>query len=123
MPPGGTCSLHLLSSGLAPLLINRSVPSRRASLQVGPVYRAISVVPQAALNATLLWRTAAVVRNRRDVGNARDLEAAGIECPYGRFTSGTGPADANFDVLDAVLLRGDSGLLGGHLGGKGRALA
>ena len=37
VPPGGTVNLHLFSRGFAPLFRNRSVPSRRASLQVGPV--------------------------------------------------------------------------------------
>ena len=36
-PPGGTSSLHFVSSGFTPLFRNRSVPSRRASLQVGPM--------------------------------------------------------------------------------------
>src|SRR5688500_11736682 len=46
MPPGGTSSLHLLSSGLMPLLRNRSVPSRRESLHLGPRYLAIFPRPQ-----------------------------------------------------------------------------
>src|SRR5215218_2804563 len=41
MPPGGTSSLHFDSSDLTPLFRNRSVPSRRASLQVGPRYLAM----------------------------------------------------------------------------------
>ena len=48
MPPGGTCSLHLVSSGLTPLLRNRSVPSRRESLHLGPIYRAILYLRRAA---------------------------------------------------------------------------
>src|SRR6185437_12226708 len=40
-PPGGTLSLHLLSKAFTPLFKKRSVPSRRASLHVGPVYRAM----------------------------------------------------------------------------------
>src|ERR1035441_1684974 len=123
MPPGGTCSLHLLSSGLAPLLRNRSVPSRRASLQVGPMYRAMICVPSPPLDATLLRRTTAVVRYRRDVGNARDLQAAGVERTHCRFAPGTGTADANLDVLDAVLLSRGAGLFGGHLSRERRALA
>src|SRR5580698_874643 len=102
MPPGGTCSLHLLSSGLAPLLRKRSVPSRRASLQVGPIYRAMCV--PYALNATLLRRTAAVVRNRRHVGDARNLQTAGIQGTYRGLAAGTRAADPNLDVLDAVFL-------------------
>ena len=41
VPPGGTSSLHLLSSGLTPLFRNRSVPSRRESLHFGPRYLAM----------------------------------------------------------------------------------
>src|SRR5690625_1664161 len=40
-PPGGVPSLHFLSSGLIGALRNRSVPSRRESLHLGPKYLAM----------------------------------------------------------------------------------
>src|SRR5690606_35572908 len=43
--PGFCSSLHLESSARAGLLRERSAPSRRASLQVGPISRAISYRP------------------------------------------------------------------------------
>src|SRR5580658_9071419 len=76
-----------------------------------------------ALNAPLLGRAAAVVRNRRNVRNARDLQAAAIEGPYRRLTPRAGTCHANLDVLDAVLLRRGACLLGGDLSRKRRALA
>src|SRR3954470_9578932 len=113
MPPGGTWNLHLLSRGFTPLLRNRSVPSRRASLHLGPVYLAIFDV--SCLDATLLGRAAAVVRNRRDIGNAGDLEAAGVQGTHRRLATGARATDAHFDVLHAVLLRSHTSLLGRHL--------
>ena len=56
------------AGGRTPLFKNRSVPSRRDSLHLGPKYLAI-VKP---LYSTLLGRAAAVVRNRRDVLDAGD---------------------------------------------------
>src|SRR4051812_6354510 len=108
MPPGGTCSLHLLSSGLTPLFKNRSVPSRRESLHFGPIYRAIStyfLIVRTRSDATLLGRTAAVVRNRRDVFDAGDLQTAAVQRAHCGFATGAGAADANFHILQAMLLR------------------
>src|SRR5205807_786312 len=63
--PGGTVNLQLFASGFTPLFRNRSVHSRRASLHVGPVYRAIV----SSLNPASLRRPAVVVRDRRHVGD------------------------------------------------------
>src|SRR6188474_2339313 len=68
MPPGGTCSLHLFSSGLAPLLRNRSVPSRRDSLHFGPMYRAIYLLPAR-------WRAR---QTRRFLGGRQPLCGIGV---------------------------------------------
>src|SRR6187397_3064971 len=88
--PGLVSSLHLESSERRALLRKRSVPSRRASLHLGPVYRATFSVPYLfkfsvgiaspadrviQLNTTPFWRTAAVVRNGRDIRDAGDLDA------------------------------------------------
>ena len=61
------------------------------------------------------------MRNRRDVLDAGDLQAAGVEGADRRLAPGPGAADAHFDILDAVFLRGDTGLLGGP--GPGRESA
>src|SRR5262245_52893134 len=114
MPPGGTSSLHLLSSGLMPLFRNRSVPSRRASLHFGPRYLAICLPVS---DAPLLGRAAAVVRNRRHVGDRRDLEPAGVQRADGGFASWAGPAHADLDGPQSVFLRGDARLLGRDLRG------
>src|SRR6188768_1113359 len=117
-PPGGTCSLHLLSSGLAPLLRNRSVPSRRDSLHLGPIYRAISTS-----DAPLLGRTTTVMRDRRDVFDAGDLQAAAVERAHRGLATGARTTNTDFDVLQAVFLRGNASLFGGDLRSERRALA
>src|SRR6185436_10367983 len=68
-------------------------------------------------------RAAAVVRYRRDVRNARDLEAARVQGAHRGLTTRAGTADAHFDVLHAVFLRRIAGLLGGHLRRERRGLA
>src|ERR1700681_1283877 len=82
-----------------------------------------SLLPSPPLDATLLGGTAAVVRDRRDVRNARDLQATGVERAHRRLAPRTGTGDTDLDVLHAVLLSGGAGLLGRHLGRKRRALA
>src|SRR5262245_51485220 len=76
-----------------------------------------------SLDATLLGRAATVVRDRRDVGNAGDLQTTGIQRAHRGFTTGAGATDADFDVLHAVLLRRDSRLLSRHLRRERRRLA
>src|SRR5687768_18475960 len=80
-------------------------------------------VPYGALDAPLLGRTAAVVGNRRDVGNVGDLQAAGIERADGGLAARAGALDAHFHHLHTVFLRGIAGLLGGDLRGERGALA
>src|SRR3569833_105213 len=75
------------------------------------------------LNPSLLGRTAAVVRNRRDVGNAGDLQAAVVQRANCGFAAGTRATNTHFHVLHTVFLRGSTGLLGGNLRGEWRALA
>src|SRR5262245_1459709 len=76
-----------------------------------------------SLDATLLGRATTVVRDRRDVGDARDLETTGIQRAHRGFTTGARATDADFDVLHAVLLRRDSRLLSRHLRRERRRLA
>src|SRR6188474_617949 len=123
MPPGGTSSLHFDSSGFTPLFRNRSVPSRRESLHFGPRYLAIRSSSGARSDAALLWRTAAVVRNRRHVLDAGYFQAGGVERPHGRFTSRPRPAHAHLDRPDTPLLRRRAGALRGDLRRERRALA
>src|ERR1700690_54807 len=118
-PPGGTSSLHFDSSGLTPLLRNRSVPSRRESLHFGPVYFAIANL----LNATLFGRTAAVMRNRRDVFNVGDLQTAAVQGPHRRFASRARAHHAHFDVLHTVFLRCRAGTFRRDLRRERRRLA
>ena len=125
MPPGGTSSLHLVSSGLTPLFRNRSVPSRRESLHLGPRYlcHVRSILGSAR-------------QTRRFLGGRQPLCGIGVTSSmlvtfrppaFSARTAdsrpGPGPADAHFDVLHAVFLRGVAGLLGGDLRGERRALA
>src|SRR6266704_1944914 len=63
------------------------------------------------LDAPPLRWPAAVVRNRRDVGDRRDLEA------------GSRTLDEDLDLLEAVLHGAPRRRFGGDLRGKGRALA
>src|SRR4029453_2315599 len=102
MPPGGTSSLHLLSSGFMPLLRNRSVPPRRESLHLGPRYLAIVL---SASDAPLLGRAATVVRDRRHVRDARDLEAARVQRAGRGLAPRAGTAHADLDGAQTMLLR------------------
>src|SRR5262245_45153846 len=120
MPPGGTSSLHLLSSGLMPLFSMRSVPSRRESLHLGPRYLAIFL---SSSDSPLLGRAAAVMRDRRHVGDARDLQAAGVQRADRGLAPRAGAAHADLDGAQAVFLGRDARLLGRDLRGEGRALA
>src|SRR5258708_32998480 len=65
------------------------------------------------LDAPPLRRTAAVVRDRRDVGDRADLQASRLQRADRRLTAGTRPAHEDLDRAHAVLER----LLGGRLGG------
>src|SRR5271168_256618 len=118
-PPGGTSSLHFDSRGFTPLFRNRSVPSRRDSLHFGPVYFAIANL----LDATLFGRTAAVMRNRRDVFDVGDLQAAAVQSAHCGLAAGTRTHYPNLHVLDAMLLRRGSRALGGDLRRERRRLA
>src|SRR5688572_12051651 len=120
MPPGGTSSLHLLSSGLMPLLRKRSVPSRRESLHLGPRYLAIVL---STSDAPLLGRATTVMRYRRHVLDARDLQSAAIQRADRGFASRARAAHADFDRAQAVFLRRDARLLRRDLRGERRALA
>src|SRR5690606_4950919 len=74
-------------------------------------------------DATLLRRTAPVVRDRRHVDDVGDLVADVVERTYGRLSSRTRALDAHFQRLHAVVERGLAGLLGGDLGRERGRLA
>src|SRR5271165_6694220 len=70
-----------------------------------------------------LLGAAAVVRDRRDVLDACDLDAGGRQRPDGRLAPGARAPDQNVDPADAVLHGPFGALLGGELGGEGGGLA
>src|SRR5215475_13373207 len=55
-------------------------------------------------NAAALGRTAAVVRNRRDVANHHNVQACGGQSAHGGFAAGAGTLHAHFDRLETVLI-------------------
>src|SRR5690349_16172777 len=60
-------------------------------------------------DAAALARPAAVVRHRRDVLDAHDLEPRCGERPDGRLAAGARALDVDVDLLEAVLLRAARG--------------
>src|ERR1700722_4957610 len=134
-PPGGTSSLHFDSRGLTPLFRNRSVPSRRDSLHLGPVYFAITNLcatfwgelsknaVRKSLDAPLFRRTTTVMGDRSHVFNVGDLETATVQCSDGGLAARAGAHDTHFDVLHAVLLGRHSGPFGRHLCRERRGFA
>src|SRR5690242_11366161 len=71
----------------------------------------------------LLRRTAAVVRNRRDVDDVGDLVAERIQGTHRRLAARTRALDAHFQRLDAVIQRHAPSLLRRDLRGERRGLA
>src|SRR5258707_4917682 len=75
-------------------------------------------------NAAALRRTAAVVRNRRDVADHHDVQAGGSQRAHGRLAPGTWTLHADFHALHPVLVaRHSCGGQRGLLRGVGRTLA
>src|ERR1700728_605483 len=126
-PPGGTSSLHFDSRGLTPLFRNRSVPSRRDSLHLGPVYFAITNLcatfwgelsknaVRKSLDAPLFRRTTTVMGDRSHVFNVGDLETATVQCSDGGLAARAGAHHPHLHILHAMLLRGSARALGGNL--------
>src|SRR4029453_3017784 len=75
------------------------------------------------LAAATLGGGAAVVRLRRHVVDAADLEACGLERADRGLTARAGALDEDVDLLHAVLLRLAGGRLGGELRGERGRLA
>src|SRR5579863_8877957 len=98
----------------------------RNSFQTGKACRAPSASPQGdpeKSDAAALWRTAAVVRDRRYVADDDDVQARGGESSHGGFAAGAGTLYANLDALHAVLIARDTrGGKRGLLRSVGRAL-
>src|SRR5262245_11522343 len=75
------------------------------------------------LDASLLWRTAAVVRQGGDVLDGLDVQTGLLQSGDRGFAAGTGTLDADLDLLEAELAGPLRRGLGGTLGGERRALA
>ena len=119
MPPGGTCSLHLLSSGLAPLLRNRSVPSRRESLHLGPIYRAISTSDRARfLGGRQPLCGIGVMSSMLVIFSPQPLSARTADS-----RPGPGPPTRTSTFFRPCSCAATASLLGGDLRGERRALA
>src|SRR5690625_1806698 len=98
----------------------RSVPSRRDSLQVGTIYRAIIYFP---LLSTFLGWTTAVVRNRRYVNNRGYFVTRIVQSPNCCLSTRSRTFHFTVEVFQTVLFSGLTGALGSNLGGKRRAFA
>src|SRR5690606_1281225 len=70
------------------------------------------------LHATLLRRTAPVVRDRRHVGDAGDFVAAGVKSTHSGFATWTWALDVNVEVLQAILQSSLTSALSGDLGSE-----
>src|SRR3990170_1615440 len=79
--------------------------------------------PYLFLDAPALGSAAAVVRHWCDVGDRADFQADRIQRAHRGFAARPRSLDADFDVLDAALLRRASGALGGDLRRERRRLA
>src|SRR5690606_1286183 len=68
-----------------------------------------------ASDPAFLRRTAAVVRDRRDVLDLKDLDAERVQRAHRRLAAGAGALDLDLEVLDAAFLRRTARRLGSHL--------
>src|SRR5262245_41039008 len=75
------------------------------------------------LYSPALGRTATVVRHRRHVGDAADLETDRVKRAHRGLTAGARAFDAHFDVLNTAFLSCTSRALRRDLRGKRRRLA
>src|SRR6218665_1824247 len=74
-------------------------------------------------DAAALLRAAAVVRDRRHVGDRRDADAQRTECTNRRLATGAGALDLDVQVLDALLHGRTASHFRRHLGSERRGLA
>src|ERR1700730_16792843 len=95
-------------------------PSRRQRRQTGSWGLAMWLLRDS--DAAPLGRAATVVRDGRDVGDRRDLQAGGLQAADCGLAAGAGALDEDLDGLEAVLHGAPRRLLGRHLGGERRAL-
>src|SRR5438552_14498126 len=75
------------------------------------------------LNSPALARTAAVVRNGRDIADEVDLKPGGVECAQRGLAPGTRTVNVDRHVANAVLHRLLGGVFSGELRGERRRLA
>src|SRR5690606_22167191 len=92
------------------------MPARRRAGEPGST-------PCPLSDAPLLRRTAAVVRDRRDVRDRQDLDAERVQRPHRGLATRAGALDLDLQVLDAAVLGGTAGGVGRDLGGERRRLA
>ena len=95
-------SLHLDSSPRAGLFSSRSTPSRRASLQVGPIYLAILCC--STQTRRFFGGLTPVVRDGRHVSNVCDfITDRAFRARTEDSRSGTGAVYPDFQVFQAVI--------------------
>src|SRR5690606_13870872 len=83
----------------------------------------LSAAARNGSDATLLRRSAAVVRDRGVILDRRHLQAVVLEGRARRLTAGTGPLHTHLDLLHAEPSRLVGAALGGARGREGRRLA
>src|SRR4051794_35216400 len=94
-----------------------------ALFTVGRASQATPLAGIAAVDAALLGWSAPVMRQRRHVLDAGDLQPVVLELDDRLLAAGAGAFHLHLDLDHAVLARFDGRLLGGAAGGPGGALA
>src|SRR4051812_23202402 len=90
---------------------NSFTPSRRQSLQTGPVYLAIN--PPDSLDASSFRWAAAIVGYRRDVGYGHHLDTSSLQRADCGLAAGARALDKHFDLAQPVLHGAACRTLGG----------
>src|SRR5579862_6570856 len=105
-------SFEALRPSVAGILLSCAARNPYSNLLISP------------LHAAALGRAATIVRDGSHVLDRVDVQAGGSQGANSGFATRTGPLDANFDRLHAVLIAsGTGGVHGGLLRGVGRAFA
>lgn len=78
---------------------------------------------RAPLNSPLLWRPAAIMRDRCDIADRANLDSGCLNRPYRRFSSWSGTLNIKIQLLQTKLLCRFDGRFGRDPRGVGRALA
>ena len=115
--------MHFESNGRVRLVSIRSTPSRRLSRHRGPVYLAMLLSPRLVLHSPLFRRPASVVWNRRDIGDAGNLEPRIVQRPNRRLASGSRALDHHLQILQSIFRRRFARLCRSYLSREWGALA